>query len=479
MTSMATNAATHSDVLLSRRPWEAFLIPVGVRQRLLVIGDLLIINFALLVSLGFTHEMRFSWATVRARPHWFLMLSILWLIVATAGDNYDHWRCVTRSVAVIGILKAFALTMLVYSLIPLITPPLPATRYMLVRQLGLTGGLLILWRLAFALVFGQSRFRRRTIIVGAGKSGRTIAQALQERGPDHLVLGFVDDDQDKQDTTVESLPVLGRSPDLVRLVEETGTTDLVLAMSHGVQADVVREVLRCYERGACIRPMPSLYELVTGRVPVEHIGDRWLVSLPIDREAHTLYQAVKRVMDIVLSLVGLAVLLPLFPLLALAIKLESPGPVFYRPERLGKGGRPFRLWKLRSMVVNADQIGDPTFTGKTDDRVTRLGRLLRAAHVDELPQFLNILQGDMSLVGPRPERYVPEMEEQIPFYRMRLAVKPGTTGWALIRQGYAEGTEATLVKLQYDLFYIKHLSFYLDLVILIRTAVVMLFRRGQ
>ncbi len=477
MTSMATNAATAS-AILAQPAREGFLIP-RVRQQLLVLIDLLIVNFALLVSLGFTREMRFSWSTVVARPHWFVMLSLVWLIVATAGDNYDRWRCITRAVAVVGILKAFALTMLVYSLIPLITPPLPATRYMLIRQLALTGGLLVLWRLAFALVFGQSRFRRRTIVVGAGRAGRTIVEVLGERGPDYSVLGFVDDDPDKQGSRVDSVPVLGRSPDLVRVMGETGATAVVLAISHGWQADVVREVLRCYERGACILPMPSLYERVTGRVPVEHIGERWLVSLPIDRDAHALYQPLKRAIDIALSLVGLAIFAPLYPLLALTIKLESPGPVFYRPERLGRGGVPFRLWKLRTMVENADQVGDPTFTGKRDSRVTRVGRLLRAAHIDELPQFLNILRGEMSLVGPRPERFVPDLEEQIPFYRMRLAVRPGTTGWALVRQGYAEGIEATLVKLQYDLFYIKHQSFYLDLLILIRTAVLMLYRRGQ
>jgi lipopolysaccharide/colanic/teichoic acid biosynthesis glycosyltransferase len=131
------------------------------------------------------------------------------------------------------------------------------------------------------------------------------------------------------------------------------------------------------------------------------------------------------------------------------------------------------------MVQGADQVGDPTFTHRGDQRVTRLGRLLRAAHLDELPQFLNILRGEMSLVGPRPERAVPELEERIPFYRMRLAAKPGTAGWALVKQGYAEGTEGTLIKLQYDLYYIKHRCLSLDVVILVRTAVDMLLRRGR
>ncbi len=472
-------APTKAPVDPASPPREGLLIPLAARQRLLALGDLLLVNFALLASLHYTHELPFSWSTVRARPTWFAMLTVVWLVVAHAGDNYNSWRSVTPSVAVIGILKALALTMLVYSLIPLLSPPLPATRYMLLRQVALTAGLLVLWRLAFAAVFRHATFQRRTIIVGAGEGGRKIAEALRTREPSHLVLGFVDDDLAKQGGVVESLPILGRSSDLARLMTETGATDLVLAVSQHLEGDVLREMLRCYERGTRILPMPALYEQVTGRVPVEHIGDRWLVALPIDRDVRTLYQPVKRAMDIAVSLVGLVLLAPFFPLLTLAIKLDSPGPVFYRPERLGKAGRPFHLWKLRTMVSDADRIGDPTFTGKSDSRITRVGRLLRAAHVDELPQFLNILRGEMSLVGPRPERYVRELEEAIPFYRMRLAVRPGTAGWALVKQGYAEGTKATLIKLQYDLFYIKHQSFYLDMVIIIRTAIDMLFRRGQ
>ena len=455
------------------------VVPLGARQKLLGVVDLLIVNVSLLASLRYSAELPFALSTVRDHWYWFAVLSLLWVVIATAGDNYNSWRSVTPVIAVIGIAKALALTMLVYMLIPLLSPPLPATRIVLLQQLTLTAGLLVLWRLAFALVFRHSTFQRRTIVVGMGQSGRRIAEALVEREPSHQVLGFVDDNVTKAGERVNDLAVLGGSPDLVRLVEETGATDLVIGLIHHIPADLVREMLRCYEKGVRILPMPALYEQVTGRVPVEHIGDRWLVALPIDRDAHTLYATVKRAMDVGVSLFGLAVLAPLFPVFALAIKLDSPGPVFYRPQRLGKGGRPFGLWKLRTMVADADRVGDPTFTGKADRRVTRVGRLLRAAHVDELPQFLNILKGEMSLVGPRPERYVKELEEQIPFYRMRLAVRPGTAGWALVKQGYAEGTEGTLVKLQYDLFYIKHMSFYLDMVIIIRTAIDMLFRRGQ
>jgi lipopolysaccharide/colanic/teichoic acid biosynthesis glycosyltransferase len=225
--------------------------------------------------------------------------------------------------------------------------------------------------------------------------------------------------------------------------------------------------------------MPELYGQITGRIPVEHIGDRWLVSLPLDRDSRGFYPLAKRAMDIAIAGIGVLVLAPVFPFLALALYLDSPGPVFYRPERLGRGGKLFRVWKFRTMVPDADRIGDPTFTKKDDDRITRVGRILRATHVDEFPQFINILKGEMSAVGPRPERHLAEFEETIPFYRARYAVKPGMAGWGLVKQGYAEGAEDTLIKLQYDLYYIKHRSLSLDILILAKTAIDMVTFGGR
>ena len=454
-------------------------LQVPQRQRLLLLIDLAVVNLALLLGLHVTLGVSLSPATMAAHPSWFVTFSVLWLTIASAGDNYNGWRSVTPTVSLIGIGKALALTELLYLIVPGLTPPLPPSRLLLFARVGLTAFPLVLWRLLFAAVFAMPDLKRRAIIVGAGRAGRTIAKALGESEPSHVVVGFVDDDLALQETVVAGGKVLGRSADLGALLTAHGATDVVFAITRDVTAEVVREVLRCYERGVRIVPMPLLYEEVTGRIPVEHVGNRWLVTLPIDSDPLDLYRVVKRGMDVVASLVGLALLAPFFPLVALGIKLDSPGPVFYRPERLGQGGRPFRLFKLRTMVRDADGRGDPTFTRHGDDRITRLGWLLRAAHLDELPQFINILRGEMSLVGPRPERYVAELEERIPFYRTRLAVKPGTAGWALIKQGYAEGTEATLVKLQYDLYYIKHQSLYLDVLILVRTAVDMLFRRGR
>lgn len=455
-----------------------FPLHILQRQRLLGVFDVAVLNLGLLAGLHQTRGLPFSLGTVSAHITWFVVYTALWLTIASAGDNYTS-RALQPRLTLVGVAKALALTEALFIVLPLATPPLPAARELLGIEIAFRAVPLILWRLAFAAVFARPTFQRRAIIVGAGRAGRAMARAIREMEPNRLVLGYVDDDPAKQGEVLDTLPVLGRPADLDQLLSATGATDIILAITGEVNSHLVQDLLRCYERGVQVVPMPTLYEQVTGRIPVEHIGDRWLVALPLDFDTHSMYQLVKRGLDVLASLVGLALLAPFLPLIALAIKLDSKGPIFYRPERLGQGGKPFRLWKLRTMVANADRVGDPTFTRREDSRITRLGHLLRGAHLDELPQFLNVLRGEMSLVGPRPERYVPELEQQIPFYRMRLAVRPGTAGWALVRQGYAEGTADTLVKLQYDLYYIKHQSLYLDLVILIRAAVVMLFRRGR
>jgi exopolysaccharide biosynthesis polyprenyl glycosylphosphotransferase len=220
---------------------------------------------------------------------------------------------------------------------------------------------------------------------------------------------------------------------------------------------------------------------MTGRVAVEHVGNNWFVVLPIDGvSAFSPFMLLKRLADVIVSVLGLAFLLVLLPFVALAIYLESPGPIFYSQERVGRAGRIFQLIKLRSMVHDAEQDGQPRWAEENDERVTWVGRFLRRTRLDELPQCLNVLRGEMSLVGPRPERpeFVAELQKSIPFYRSRLAARPGMTGWAQVNYHYGNSVEDALVKLQYDLYYLKHQSLYLDLLILLKTIGVVLSFQG-
>jgi exopolysaccharide biosynthesis polyprenyl glycosylphosphotransferase len=278
------------------------------------------------------------------------------------------------------------------------------------------------------------------------------------------------------------VPVAGTSGDLLALVQRENVSEIILAQGRELSGQMFQAVMDCYEQGISIVPMPLLYEQVTGRVPVEHVGQRyWTTMLPIEGSSiFDPYPLIKRLMDIVLALVALILFGLLLPLIVLGMMLDSPGPIFYSQERVGKGGRIFKVIKLRSMIPNAERDTGPLWASKGDPRITRVGKILRKTRLDEVPQFLNVLRGEMSLIGPRPERpeFVSDLSQKIPFYRTRHVVKPGITGWAQVRYPYGSSEEDALIKLQYDLYYIRHQSLALDLLIMLRTAGTMLSLQG-
>jgi lipopolysaccharide/colanic/teichoic acid biosynthesis glycosyltransferase len=225
----------------------------------------------------------------------------------------------------------------------------------------------------------------------------------------------------------------------------------------------------------------DLFEATTGRVPIQHIGENWGAVLPLAHPGgRALNLAAKRMIDVLGALAGLFYLGVMLPLLALLIRLDSRGPVMYGQVRTGRGGRRFTIWKLRTMTTDAEANG-PVWCAPADPRMTRVGRLLRRTHIDELPQLWNVLRGEMSLVGPRPER--PEidarLESVIPFYRLRLAVKPGIAGWGAVNGSYVDADEKAVERLEYDLYYIKHQSLWLDLQIILSAAHRALTIRGR
>lgn len=455
--------------------------PLRISQRkLLLIGvDLIMINIALFVGLTLNMNSLPTFSVVAPNPVWFVSVTLLWMAIASANDNYAVQQAAKVGSSIMGIVKTTIIMGLILTIIPLVFQPLFAQwpRFLLTGILIVC--LLSLWRVFYATVLARPNFKRRALIAGSGVAGQAIAETIKANNSGYEIVGYIHDDSTEHEQGIQGVTLLGNWSNLSTYVQALNISDIVLTLPRDIQSSWMQAVLTCFEKGVRIVPMPELFEEITGRIPVEHIGERWLASLPINWDSKRLYLVLKRAMDIFIAGIGLLFLAPLFPIFILAIKLESPGPIFYRPVRLGQGGKSIRLWKFRTMVANADRIGDPTFTAKSDNRITRIGRILRLTHVDELPQFINILLGDMSLVGPRPERHVPEMEESIPYYRARYAVKPGATGWALVNQGYAEGLEDTLIKLEYDLYYIKHQSLTLDILILCRSAIHMLSMGGQ
>ena len=320
------------------------------------------------------------------------------------------------------------------------------------------------------------------LIVGAGKAGGRLAEVVAGLKPQpFLLVGLVDDDPAKLNTLVSGFNVIGSSADLEEIVAREHISDIVVAISGVMQPEMFSALLRCAENSVDVTTMPVVYEELLGRVPIFLLQSDWLLRSFLDQaRSRGFYEPAKRVMDVLVALVGMLVFVITYPFIALAILIETGAPILYKQERLGRNGRNYMMYKYRTMVKDAEKNGVQV-TVANDQRITRVGHFLRKSHLDELPQFFNVLTGEMSMVGPRAERevLVQQLQEEVPFYRARLLVKPGLTGWAQVNYGYAATVEDTGIKLEYDLYYIKARSLVLDIVIIFRTISNVLGLRGR
>jgi sugar transferase (PEP-CTERM system associated) len=333
------------------------------------------------------------------------------------------------------------------------------------------------WRFLHGRWCRKTRRAFRTLVVGAGCAGKALHEMLARRD-DFVIVGFLDDDPAKCGADMGTACVLGETKLLPTLLAEVDV--VIVAITHNMSRDLYKQLVDVKMRGVTVYEMPTFYERVLGKIPVNHVSDPWLVSVPISGVQINIYnQKIKKVLDKFLSLAGFILTFPIALLTAVAIKLDSKGPIFYRQARVGRDGRSFELVKFRSMEINAE-VNGAVWAQKNDPRVTRVGKIIRILRFDEIPQFWNVLGGEMSLVGPRPERpeFVKELIEEIPYYSLRHAVAPGITGWAQVNCPYGASKEDALAKLEYDLYYIKNLSPLLDLLILARTVQTVLFGKG-
>jgi sugar transferase (PEP-CTERM system associated) len=339
--------------------------------------------------------------------------------------------------------------------------------------------LLIGWRFVYGLIFQSTKNKIPTIILGAGQSGRAVYNILKFPLSPYEVRGFIDDNRALQEISM-SPTVIGTCDQLVEVARQVGATTAIMAIPKNRPTDLIRNILHARLNGIEVKDTPDIFEKLTGRIPVKHIADQWLLFADGFYLLHKEYmRKFKRLTDLVVSATVLLVTAPLLGLAALAIRLESPGPIMYTQERVGKSQQTFTIYKLRSMRHNAEASG-ARWAEKKDPRVTRVGKWLRLTHIDELPQIWNIFKGDMSFVGPRPERpeFVKVLEQEVPYYFIRHSVQPGLTGWAQINYKYGDSIEDATRKLEYDLYYLKNMSILLDLKIILRTMGVVLLREG-
>jgi sugar transferase (PEP-CTERM system associated) len=339
--------------------------------------------------------------------------------------------------------------------------------------------LLLSWRLSANTANLLARGDERVLIIGTGEAGISLVRHILDHPEYNMkVVGFLDEKGQDIGKSLVNPRIIGGTADVETIVASEKVDRLVLALKERRGSTPVRELLNLKLAGIRVEDVHNCFERLSGRITLEHLSPSWLILSDGFKKSHTLL-ALKRVLDIFASAVLLLLVSPLLPLVALAIYVESGGPVFFRQTRVGHNGREFELLKFRSMVQDAEKNG-PRWATAQDSRITRVGRVLRKTRLDEIPQLFNVFRGEMSLVGPRPERplFCSMLAEKIPFFNLRHSIRPGLTGWAQVRFRYSSSLEDAKEKLELDLFYLKNLSLMVDLAILFETAKVVLLRRG-
>ncbi|PSB58072.1 sugar transferase [Chamaesiphon polymorphus] len=458
------------------------------RKLLLALVDVLLIFSGIIGSLwywSYRADRAFGLEPIGSHLLWIVGMGVGWLVWMFVNDLYDLRIAVKLKRTIERIGWGCAIVGIIYLIYYFVTAPLQeeslSLRLAPAIAIASTSVLLSIWRTIYALFLGVGHASQRVLIFGAGVTGTIIADVFRQH-PHYKAIGFIDDNTQLHGKVCQNIPILGDRRSLEFDIDSDRVDEIVLAISRPIDEDLLQLLTAFHERGVAITPMPVLYEKLTGKVAVEHIGSQWYSALPLKKNPFDTFNRIgKRILDLICGAIIGTVLAIVFPFVATAIRLDSPGPIFYKQERVGQYGNKFTVYKFRSMVQDAERNGKAQWAVKGDARITKVGNFIRKTRLDELPQVLNVLRGEMSMVGPRPERYqfIKELQQQLPFYRTRLAVKPGLTGWAQINYGYGSTIEDALIKLQYDLYYIKHRSPWLDLKILLRTFSVVLKMQGQ
>ena len=394
------------------------------------------------------------------------------------NDLYDLTVVQSSREVIIRLLQATGAAAIVLAVAGVIVPSLILDPSTFLTALGVFVIAVATWRVAFNYFAHDPHLEERVVVVGTGRAAQLVARQI---GGQHdfayRLVGFVDDDEGVE--LVRHHEVLGKAADLRAIIAEHQVDRIIVGLSDRRGRLPIQELLQAKLSGVRVEDATTTYERLTGKILLDDLKPSWLIFSDGFR-ASRLTRVLKRMLDLSLSMIGFVLAAPLMAITALAIRLDSPGPVLYSQERVGENGRIFTVYKFRSMRNDAERGGQAIWARDKDDRITRVGRVIRATRLDELPQLWNVMRGDMSFVGPRPERpfFVEQLAGEIPFYVQRHSVKPGVTGWAQVKYRYGSSIEDAMEKLRYDLYYIKHMSVIFDLTIVLDTVKVVLFGKG-
>lgn len=455
---------------------------ISERKMILRVFDVLFVLTALFVT---GNVFDFNYFVISATNYyWTIVLAIYINAFGTIFEMYNLQVASNQFQVLKSSLITVSTTVLVYLLTPFFSPQLPSSRYQILLFFGVIFLALVTWRMLYVNFLASTRFFQKAILICDREQVQELIVGLENIDPNYKIIGFVNTDGNEEEDENEYHYVQHITRDNLRsFVKENGISEVVIASqkTDGITPELYQQLLHLLESGNIIREYTQVYESKTQRIPVQYISRDFYRFFPFSRSnQNKLYLLAVRVFEIIVSLFGLLIGLFLFPFILIGNAIGNRGRLLYSQERVGRDGVVFNILKFRTMVRNAETNG-AVFTTTNDSRVTSFGKFMRKTRIDEFPQFINILKGDMAVIGPRPERpvFVKEIAKTMPFYETRHIIKPGLTGWAQVNYSYGETINDSLIKLQYDLYYIKHRSIYLDLNVVFKTITTVLFYRGQ
>lgn len=450
-----------------------------LKQIILLAGDVIVLYFSLYLTL----LIRYQWAV--NENYWgthfwpFSIVFIAWLIIFyisgfynihIAVNNSEFFRKTGRSLAIAGLISAAF-----FYLTPQITI---APKRNLIIYIIVFAVLFYLWRQFYNWSLKAYLPKNTIAIIGLNEQARELINELKQKPHLGYKIAFIINDKESGSNNLDGIPLISGVSELEKFINEKKVNLIVFTSDPHQSQELRASLFNCLHLKINYISLPDFYEQITGKIPIQAITQMWFLE-NLSEGNKTLFNFIKRTYDIILAVAIFIITIPFWPLIALIIKLESRGPIFFKQTRSSKNNKPFTMIKFRTMSIAGNNFAP---TAKKDKRVTKFGAFLRMTRIDEIPQVINIIKGEMSFVGPRPERpeFIKELEIIIPFYQERMLVKPGLTGWDQISGEYhSPSREDTLKKLQYDLFYIKNRSIYMDLSIILKTIYTVLSHGGR
>lgn len=454
---------------------------ISERKILLRIMDLVSILGVLFLVSTLSEFVYFS----VTRENWVkaVVLMVYISVFGTVFELYDLQKASRKDKVYSNIALTVSITVLFYLLTPFVTPFLPGNRLQIIYFYLAILFALVLWRSIYVFFIDSPRFYKKVLVLGETSNIENIVEVFISSDRSYRIVGFINCETSEMGSlSLHGIPEYAPK-DIHEIIKKESITEVIVANLNAdtITLDIYNDLISLLKKGISIKEFTQVFEDITSRVPIQFVGMDFYNYFPFSRNnKNKLYLFFHRFFDMIFSFIGVFIGILILPVIVIGNLCGNRGPLFYTQERVGENGRIFSIIKFRTMIVNAEENG-AVWAEKNDKRVTTFGKFLRRSRLDEFPQFLNILKGEMSLIGPRPERayFVSQLSKVIPFYETRHIIKPGLTGWAQVKVRYGSTKEDSLLKLQYDLYYIKHQSVFLDVNVIMKTLSTILFFRGQ